>query len=352
MVVAPVDSAPAVIPAAVPPRVIVEGPRLPPPVVAKVATDKIVTDTFAADKSPTDKSPTDKSATLPTPAPGLAPAPKIAPLLRVAVYDLELQDIAPAVGVVVSSSLLEEMRKLDGVSVVGMNEIRDMLSLEATKQLAGCSEAADSCLAELAGAIGVDELVSGKLTKVDDGTAILLRRIDQKHSAVKGTFSERLKASSGQEFLATIGPAVAQLYASYPLRAGATRGVAKEVARRLDPPPLPKWLDITLGGVTVATAATGATFGVLALGSQNDFHAAVVRATPTTSDPAPAPASGTALKSYQSTGQQRAVIADGLLIGAGGLAVVTIVVALRQRYASTVRRWHRAHRSWRRSGAQ
>ena len=51
-------------------------------------------------------------------------AARMVPALRIAVYDLELQNVTQAVGVVVTDSLLTEVRKLQGVSAIGMNEIR------------------------------------------------------------------------------------------------------------------------------------------------------------------------------------------------------------------------------------
>ncbi len=47
---------------------------------------------------------------------------------RIAVYDFELAGIDPGVGAVVTDSVLAEMRKLQHVSAIGMDEIRDMLA--------------------------------------------------------------------------------------------------------------------------------------------------------------------------------------------------------------------------------
>jgi hypothetical protein len=104
------------------------------------------------------------------------------------------------------------------------------------------------------GALGVDELVTGKLTQVGTERVMIVRRIDQKRAEVQGTFDQRLKAESGQELLASVGPAVEKLYGGYQLRDGTTRGVSKEVALRLDPPPLPKWTTITVGALAVGAA--------------------------------------------------------------------------------------------------
>ncbi|MBC7794077.1 MAG: hypothetical protein H7Z43_10245, partial [Clostridia bacterium] len=65
---------------------------------------------------------------------------------RIAVYDFELAGVDPNIGAVVTDSVLAEMRKMQHVSAIGMDEIRDMLSHEVNKQFMGCEEN-EACLA-------------------------------------------------------------------------------------------------------------------------------------------------------------------------------------------------------------
>ena len=73
---------------------------------------------------------------------GGAPLVHAAPskAVRVAVYDLAATDVPPPIVQVVTEAVTEEVRKLEGVAVVSMSEIRAMLDLEAQKQLTGCSD--------------------------------------------------------------------------------------------------------------------------------------------------------------------------------------------------------------------
>jgi len=247
-------------------------------------------------------------------------APKVKPPMRVAVYELELQDVPTPVGIVVSESLLGEVRKLQGISAIGMSEIRDMLTHEATQQLAGCSESGESCMAELAGALGVDELLTGKLAKLGDSSVMTLRRIDHKRGEVTGVFDQRLKLGSGQEYLAAVGPSVEQLFANYKLREGATRGVAKDVALRLDPPPIPRNLTIIVAGVAVATAIAAGVFSILTLSAQQDYTSYADRGTLST-------ISGKDLVTKSNLLEQRVLITNVLWIAAGGIALVDAVMA-------------------------
>ena len=237
---------------------------------------------------------------------------------RVAVYDLELQDIGPAIGTVVTDSLVSELRKLEGVSVIGMDEIRDMLSHEANKQFLGC-ESDESCLAEIAGALGVDDLVTGKLSKAADGHVMLVRRIDQGQAKVVGTFNQRLKAGTGQEFLLAIGPAVEELYADRALREGKSRGVAEEVALRLDPPPLPPWSFYTVAGLAVAAAAAGGLFGILANNAESQFN---------TTAAGSGIIQGKVLVDYENDANNNALLANVSYATAGGLALSAAIMFL------------------------
>jgi hypothetical protein len=179
--------------------------------------------------------------------------------LRIAVYDLAATDIEPRVARVFVDSLLAELRKLQRASVLSLEEVRTLLDFESQKQLMGCTES--SCLAEIAEALGADALVVGGMAKVDGRVALGLKRIDARTAEVVGDYTQQLTDANGEELLAAVGPAVAKMFADVPLRAGAERGVAPEVALRLNPPPVPAWAFYTAAGATAvglaATALTG-----------------------------------------------------------------------------------------------
>lgn len=186
--------------------------------------------------------------------------------VRIAVQDLQVSEVDPRVAAVVTDSLLQELRKLQGVSVIGMDEIRAMLDQEATRSMAGCDD--ESCLADLAGALGAEILIVGSMAKVGDEHVFGLRRIEQAEARVSGSVSRRLEAVDGEEFLAIIGPAVEELFPDYALRAGKTRGVDEEVALKLNPPPLAPvafWSVVGTSGGAAALATALFTVHVFAV---------------------------------------------------------------------------------------
>ncbi|MDP2343153.1 MAG: hypothetical protein Q8O67_19505 [Deltaproteobacteria bacterium] len=177
-------------------------------------------------------------------------------VLRIAVYGLTQSGLEDRVAQVATASVTSELRKLSGASVIGMDEVRAMLDLEAQKQLIGCDD--ESCLAEISAALGVDVVVTGGLAAVGGEHFFTLKRIQQKDATVGGQVSEHLTPGNGEEFLGVVGPAVAALFPELPLKPGRVRGVSPELLVRLNPPPLPPWVFWTGVGVTgVGVVGTG-----------------------------------------------------------------------------------------------
>lgn len=207
------------------------------------------------------------SATTPTPLKSM----------RVALTDLSVQGVDPRTMTVFRESLLVEMRKLQRVSVLGTDEVRAMLDFEAQKQLAGCAEG-NSCLAELADALGADAVIVGGVVNLGDETVVTLKRVDQQSAAVSQQLSKRLQAGDGEELLAVVGDIVAALFPEVPLRAGEVRGVSDEIAVRLHPPPLPPWAFWTTLGASGALASSTLVSATWWAASQQGFRDAADQA--------------------------------------------------------------------------
>jgi hypothetical protein len=228
-------------------------PRTKTTTTTTTATTTAATETTPAPA--TMPAPTTETPTTTAPAP-VAETPSAAParaVLRVVVTELDRsEDLSERTGRIVADNLVAELRKLGGLSVVSMDEVRAMLELESERQLLGCSDESSSCLSEIADALGADVVVSGRIATLDGARVFSLRRLDQRRAAVTGQVEERLVAAGGEEFLAAIGPAIEKLFPDMPLKVGASRGVPRERARLLNPPPLPVWSTIAVGGASVA----------------------------------------------------------------------------------------------------
>ena len=254
------------------------------------------------------------------PPPQRLPAGAKGGALRVAVVDPRASgDIPPRHLAAFSQALVPEIRKLEGVSAIGMAEIRDMLGFERQRQMLGCS-ADESCLAEIGGALGVDELVTIELTLVGQNYALAGRRLDMKRARVVQTVSRRFEKRDGEELLNVVGPVVEGLWPERGLKAGTTRGLDKSVVARLNPPPLPRWAFFSTAAGSAAALVGGGVMGLLAREAQNDFNTMAARATTQT-------VPGADLQALEKKANDRARLANILFVAGGGLAVAAGVQA-------------------------
>ncbi len=239
---------------------------------------------------------------------------------RIAVPDVKVQgDLPPRQLALFESALLTELRKLDGLSAIGMSEIREMLSYEYQRQMMGCSSD-ESCLAEIGGALGTDEMLQGTIVVEGKTATLTLKRIDMRYARVVQSDERRLTRANGEELLGAVGPTVLALFPDRGLREGRTRGVDKAVALRLNPPPLPRWVFFTTAGAAVAAGTAGVVYGAMAKDATQQFNTLAARSLTES-------VSGNQLQQLESTATSRADTANLFYATAGVLAVAAGVEA-------------------------
>jgi hypothetical protein len=247
--------------------------------------------------------------------------PRATKVLRVAVMDLKLgETILPRTGRIVADNIVSEIRKLQGVTVVSMDELRTMLEEEANRQTLGCDEKS-SCLAEITDALGADVIIVGSVADLDGARVFSLRRVEQNKAAVAADVNERLVAAGGEELLAAVGPSVAKLFPDTPLKPGEQRGVAPERARLLNPPPLPVWSTVAVAGAGVVALAGGVGLGVAAANEADGLQAQLDASVTS-------PTQGKLIVERQQRVDQLALAANVLYIAAGAGALSTGAMAL------------------------
>jgi hypothetical protein len=80
------------------------------------------------------------------------------------------------VGAQVSARIAEMTRLKTGAEVLSADQITTLLDHERDKQLVGCEQ--DSCLAEVADALGADVIVAARLSRIDGGYALTITALD------------------------------------------------------------------------------------------------------------------------------------------------------------------------------
>jgi len=239
--------------------------------------------------------------------------------VRVAVTDpTVVGQVPPRPLAAFMQSLAPEVRKLQGVSAIGYQDIRDMLGLEKQRQMLGCS-ADEACLAEIGGALGADEMVTTSLSLEGKSYVLSAQRVDLRKAKVVHGEVRRFERRDGEELLAVVGPLVAALYPERPLKEGKTRGVGRDVIRRLNPPPIPVWAFGATAGAGVVAAGAGAFFGL----SARDYERKYQRMAGG-SGPIP----GGDLKALGDSARSQQQLANTLFITSGVLVVAAGVEAL------------------------
>lgn len=98
-------------------------------------------------------------------------------------------------------------------SVIAPDDIRALLLREQQRQLLGCTD--QGCLAEIAGALGASQIISGRVARIDEGWSITLSLVD----AVEVSALGRTTATWGGTALGLIelmDPLVASLFSDAP----------------------------------------------------------------------------------------------------------------------------------------
>ena len=129
---------------------------------------------------------------------------------KTAVFDLQAAGVRDAEARSAGLVLPTEVRRYAKGPVISGDDIRALLGLERQKQLLGCHEDS-SCMAELGGALGVDEVIDGSLGKLGNTFVLELRRLDTRHSRTLASTNRTVKGEA-DALVDAVRSAVHELY--------------------------------------------------------------------------------------------------------------------------------------------
>jgi hypothetical protein len=142
-----------------------------------------------------------------------APAAAAPARPSVAVIDLVANGASRELASAAAGVVATELDRLGAFKVVTSDAIRDMLAFEKQRQMLGCTE--QGCLAEIGGALGVDYLVSGKVSRLPAaGGAPETVTLELTLSSVRTALREGSAIETGRsegELLQRVGRAVGRL---------------------------------------------------------------------------------------------------------------------------------------------
>lgn len=113
---------------------------------------------------------------------------------------------------VLTDMLLEALMTRHGIKALGPSDIQALLTAEQQKALLGCTD--ESCMTELAGALGADWLIAGSIGRLDDLFVLSLQLIEAKSARVTSRSNITLKSLKAAT--EKIGPLVDKLLGSRP----------------------------------------------------------------------------------------------------------------------------------------
>lgn len=150
----------------------------------------------------------------------------------------------PSLAKTLSEAVTTEVSRRGFYEVLSANDVQTLIGVQRQKELLGCSEEAQSCLSELAGALGAQFVLSGSLSKFGAMYQLNLQTLDSAKAQPIGR-STRL------------APAIEVLRGEVPI------AVAEATGTPLPPPPS-RVLSYSFIGLGAAAVLAGGGLGVYA----------------------------------------------------------------------------------------
>jgi len=113
-----------------------------------------------------------------------------------AVLSLKPLGLDAATATNLTEVLAAEVKSIDGTSVISPSDITSMLEMQASKDALDCSDT--SCLAEIGGALGVDQLIVGDVGRVGDRFVVSLRIVNARNPEALSRVNESFEGIESQ----------------------------------------------------------------------------------------------------------------------------------------------------------
>lgn len=182
---------------------------------------------------------------------------------RMLVLDLQALNENAEVAKVLSGLLTESVARYEEFETVSSQDISALVSLEAEKQSMQCDD--NSCLGEIAGALGTRYVVFGSVGKLADLTVLQLNLFDADKAVSVGRQS--IKGKDLAALSDEVDPAVAQLLAPLAPNAPVAAAQPKTGASAAESNEDLNWPMLIAGGATAAVGVIGiVTMGGVAFG--------------------------------------------------------------------------------------
>ncbi|MFO0583402.1 MAG: hypothetical protein U0229_14115 [Anaeromyxobacter sp.] len=120
------------------------------------------------------------------------------------------EGVADGVTSALTEALAAEVRRQSGADVVTKRELDSVLSLELQKQMLGCQT--DACMAELGGALGVDGMVTGDVSRIGESWLVHLKVVKPQKAQVVAQSDRRIRGGTVDDVLDQLPAMVKELF--------------------------------------------------------------------------------------------------------------------------------------------
>lgn len=174
--------------------------------------------------------------------------------VKVAAPSFTLVGIKPELGEVFQDRFVSRLASPE-LSVTTSRDIAQILGLERQRALLGCDSNGSQCLAELAGALGVDVVITGNIAKSESGFIASIRALRSSDGQMLDSPSTRVSSES-------------DLLDWLDRTAGGVRAKLLEQLRPGSTAPVARWIPAIVGGAlliggVVCLSLSGAAYGDL-----------------------------------------------------------------------------------------
>lgn len=159
--------------------------------------------------------------------------------------------------------LLQDTLRNDlGYKVIGRADVEALLGLEQMKQMMNCED--DKCMAEIGGALGVNELIVGSVGRLGSYLVISLKRVDPNKALVVNQATVKVKDASDDDLVEAVVPLINELYHAKvtvkPVisKSAAAKPAPSAPAAEAKPPPVIVQVDATADSAPRSTPAPSA----------------------------------------------------------------------------------------------
>jgi hypothetical protein len=156
----------------------------------------------------------------------LLPALTLAVPTKVAILPVTAgEGVTEKTAAALGEAVAGQVRRVPGLQPITQQEIATLLNFDKQRSLLSCQS--DSCLAEIGGALGVERLVFGSVSKLGESWLVTLKLMDVKKARSLAQSDRRLKKGSVDDVLDALPQMVGELFGAAPSSAPAVVAAAE-----------------------------------------------------------------------------------------------------------------------------